>query len=155
MKPGLPTTFATGRLESGKQAIIFGLPGNPVSAFASAHLFALPLARHRMGLEWKESTGTVIKVAVGTYFLQLINSFIHFKLNRDYKLDIRPEYVRACIQFRDSELPIGRIVEMNQMSSRLISVSSVNLLLKFPPKSEERTEIKKGEIVEAIVIDRI
>jgi molybdopterin biosynthesis enzyme len=69
MKPGLPTTFSTGRLESGKQAIIFGLPGNPVSAFVSAHLFALPLARHQMGLEWIRSVGTVIKVAVRRLFL--------------------------------------------------------------------------------------
>jgi molybdopterin molybdotransferase len=44
MRPGKP--LMAGRL--GK-AIVLGLPGNPVSAFATAFLFLLPLVRHLIG----------------------------------------------------------------------------------------------------------
>lgn len=44
MRPGKP--LICGRL--GK-AIFLGLPGNPVSAFVTAHLFLLPLVRHMAG----------------------------------------------------------------------------------------------------------
>lgn len=76
-------------------------------------------------------------------------------MNRKYNLDSRPEYVRACLQFSDSGLPIAQIVETNQVSSRLISVQHINLLLKLPPKSAEKAEIEENEIIDAIVIDRV
>lgn len=44
LKPGKP--LMAGRL---KNAILLGLPGNPVSAFVTAHLFALPLIRSMAG----------------------------------------------------------------------------------------------------------
>ncbi len=44
MKPGKPTTVAT----LGK-AMVFALPGNPVSAFVTAHLFVVPAARVMSG----------------------------------------------------------------------------------------------------------
>ena len=40
MKPGKPTTF--GRLNN---SLIFALPGNPVSAFVTAHLFVIPASK--------------------------------------------------------------------------------------------------------------
>lgn len=40
MKPGKPTTFA--RMN---QALVFALPGNPVSTFVTAHLFLVRSAR--------------------------------------------------------------------------------------------------------------
>lgn len=40
MKPGKPTTF--GKLNN---SLIFALPGNPVSAFVTAHLFVVPSAK--------------------------------------------------------------------------------------------------------------
>ena len=45
VKPGKPVTFAAGR---GK--IVFGLPGNPVSAFVAFHLFVLRAVRVMNGL---------------------------------------------------------------------------------------------------------
>jgi molybdopterin biosynthesis enzyme len=42
MKPGKPTTFARF-----KNALVFGLPGNPTSAFVTAKLF-IPLALSTM-----------------------------------------------------------------------------------------------------------
>ena len=44
MRPGKPLMAA--RLRG---AVVLGLPGNPVSAFVTAHLFLLPLVRHLAG----------------------------------------------------------------------------------------------------------
>lgn len=48
IKPGKPLMVATRELEWGRQ-VILGLPGNPVSSFVTAFLFALPLVRKCMG----------------------------------------------------------------------------------------------------------
>lgn len=48
IKPGKPLMVATKRHAWGKQ-VILGLPGNPVSSFVTAFLFALPLVRKAMG----------------------------------------------------------------------------------------------------------
>ena len=40
MKPGKPTTF--GEMNG---AVVFALPGNPVSAFVTAHLFVVMAAK--------------------------------------------------------------------------------------------------------------
>ncbi len=45
VKPGKPVTFA-----SGPGGIVFGLPGNPVSAFVTFHLFVLRAVRVMSGL---------------------------------------------------------------------------------------------------------
>ena len=45
VKPGKPATFATS-----PQAAVFGLPGNPVAAYVTFHLFVLRYARRRLGL---------------------------------------------------------------------------------------------------------
>ena len=44
MKPGKPTTFATCQL-GGRTRVIIGLPGNPVSASVTCHLYVLPAVR--------------------------------------------------------------------------------------------------------------
>ena len=44
IKPGKPMTFA-----SGEGTAVFGLPGNPVSAYLMCHLFVLPAARMMAG----------------------------------------------------------------------------------------------------------
>ncbi len=48
IKPGKPLMVATRNGANGKQ-VILGLPGNPVSSFVTAFLFALPLVRKAMG----------------------------------------------------------------------------------------------------------
>ncbi|CAG8453862.1 8482_t:CDS:2, partial [Funneliformis caledonium] len=50
MKPGKPTTFATIGTEKSKK-LIFGLPGNPVSATVTFYLFVLPTLRKLAGYE--------------------------------------------------------------------------------------------------------
>lgn len=48
IKPGKPLMVATKQQKWGRQ-VILGLPGNPVSSFVTAFLFALPLVRAAMG----------------------------------------------------------------------------------------------------------
>ncbi len=48
IKPGKPLLVATRRVSDGKQ-IVIGLPGNPVSSFATAYFFLLPLLRRLLG----------------------------------------------------------------------------------------------------------
>lgn len=49
MKPGKP--LALGKI---KQAVFFGLPGNPVSVMATFYLFAMPAIRQMMGLAYQQ-----------------------------------------------------------------------------------------------------
>ncbi|HSJ78654.1 MAG TPA: molybdopterin molybdotransferase MoeA, partial [Erythrobacter sp.] len=49
IKPGKPLMIATRPSRSGPDLVILGLPGNPVSCFVTAFLFALPLVRAAMG----------------------------------------------------------------------------------------------------------
>jgi len=44
MRPGKPTVFATAPAEDGRPRVVFGLPGNPVSAFVAFHLFVVRAA---------------------------------------------------------------------------------------------------------------
>jgi molybdopterin molybdotransferase len=48
IKPGKPLLVAT-RGNGARAQVIIGLPGNPVSSFVTAFLFALPLVRAAMG----------------------------------------------------------------------------------------------------------
>ena len=48
IKPGKPLMVATKQHHWGRQ-VILGLPGNPVSSFVTAFLFALPLVRAAIG----------------------------------------------------------------------------------------------------------
>lgn len=48
VRPGKPLMVATREMAWGRQ-VILGLPGNPVSSFVTAFLFALPLMRKAMG----------------------------------------------------------------------------------------------------------
>ncbi|KAI6187017.1 Gephyrin [Aphelenchoides besseyi] len=138
MKPGLPSTFATGQINQ-KHCVVFGLPGNPVSAFVSSHLFVLPMLRHRSGSTFGEACGSTITV----------------KLNGNVKLDSRPEYVRACFESNSNDVPTARIITSNQVSSRLVSVIRSNLLLQLPARTDEISTLKSGTLIDAIVIDML
>ncbi|MGN6276313.1 MAG: molybdopterin-binding protein [Solirubrobacterales bacterium] len=51
MRPGGPTWFGALRREGGRPTLVFGLPGNPVSAMVTFHLFARPALRAMQGLD--------------------------------------------------------------------------------------------------------
>ena len=51
MRPGGPTWFGVLPCEDGRPTLVFGLPGNPVSAMVTFHLFAKPALRALVGLD--------------------------------------------------------------------------------------------------------
>lgn len=65
MKPGKPMTFA-----NHGDNYVFGLPGNPVSAFVTFHLFILPALRKRCGYNKHKLSLPVIQaeVTIAEYF---------------------------------------------------------------------------------------
>lgn len=67
MKPGLPSTFATGKFESDEKRYVFALPGNPVSAWVAAQLFAVPALRKMGGFQ--NCFQTVIKVKASSIYV--------------------------------------------------------------------------------------
>lgn len=56
-----PTTFATG-IVNGARKIVFGLPGNPVSAWVTAQLYVVPALKLLSG--FNNPTPTLLKVKV-------------------------------------------------------------------------------------------
>jgi molybdopterin molybdotransferase len=54
IKPGKPLYFGVRRAE-GRQTLVFGLPGNPVSTFVSFRLFVLPALRALAGAPFESS----------------------------------------------------------------------------------------------------
>jgi molybdopterin molybdotransferase len=55
LKPGKPTWFGTRG-----QTLVFGLPGNPVSAMVTFHLFARPALRALAGGDPSDSRATAV-----------------------------------------------------------------------------------------------
>ncbi|KAM7404091.1 hypothetical protein PAMA_004494 [Pampus argenteus] len=136
MKPGLPTTFATVDID-GARKLIFALPGNPVSAVVTCNLFVIPALRKMQGI--LDPRPTIIKA----------------RLSCDVKLDPRPEYHRCILTWHHQEpLPWAQSTG-NQVSSRLMSMRSANGLLMLPPKTEQYVELRKGEVVDVMVIGRL
>ncbi|KRZ77111.1 Molybdenum cofactor synthesis protein cinnamon [Trichinella papuae] len=124
MKPGKPTTFASGQIE-GQRKYFFGLPGNPMSAWVTAHLFPIPALRKLS--HWKEIKFPELWV----------------KLKTNHILDERPEYCCAKLESSDVEfgVPLARMLEFNQISSRPTCARNANILLKFPPSTKEKPEM--------------
>lgn len=138
MKPGKPTTFATVPMKDNNgekvNKIIFSLPGNPVSAIVTFHLFVLPALHHASGI----SPAGLPKVLV--------------TLDHEFKLDEkRAEFHRVVVRVgRDGVLYASSTG--GQRSSRVGSLKSANALLCLPTGSQS---LKKGEKLEALLMGRI
>ncbi|KAG0297918.1 hypothetical protein BGZ96_004271 [Linnemannia gamsii] len=138
MKPGKPTTFATvPNPDGGQPKLIFALPGNPVSATVTFHLFVLPALRKLAGYEkymWPSVQATVA---------------------HDVWLDERPEYQRAVV----SVTPEGSIkvqsTDKNQMSSRMVNMLGANSLMVLPGRTAERDSISTGQKIECLLISNL
>ena len=107
VKPGKPFLF--GRAG---QCAIFGLPGNPVSAFVTFLLFVRPAILRMMGAKEDE-------LSLPTYEAQLAEEV----QNRSD----RPHYVRGRVA-QGKFTPVGR-----QESHALYGLSRANALLRVPP----------------------
>lgn len=71
----------------------------------------------------------------------------------DLKLDPRPEFQRAHLDWQSAEdgVPLASTTG-NQISSRLISMLQANALLALPSQSDQQKMIPKGSLVEAVVL---
>jgi gephyrin len=125
MKPGKPFNFATAG-----STLIFGLPGNPVSALVGFELFVRPALATLAGVKDVMRTKALVTLA------------------HDTPPTDRIEYQRAIVRVDDD----GRLVASttgNQASSRLASLVGVNALLVIPPRDER---YRAGERVEALLL---
>lgn len=134
MKPGKPMTFA-----SNSRTSYFALPGNPVSAFVTFHIFVLPALRFMSGFAEAKCKLPTINVVLK---------------NTDYPLDSRPEYARAKISYNKSSGVYFAQMSDNQISSRLISLVGADALLMLPGSTRERNSVKKDEQFKAVVINQ-
>ncbi|KAF8056231.1 CNX1 [Scenedesmus sp. PABB004] len=142
MKPGKPLTFATLDAAGGRQLLVFGLPGNPVSSFVCFHLVVLPALRKMAG--WRAPQLRRVQVAT-TSALRLDPE--------------RPEYHRVVLHYGRLPAACGAapgalgwfaVTTGNQISSRLLSARSANALLELPRASGE---LPTGATVSALLID--
>lgn len=111
VKPGKPFLFA----DCGGRCV-FGLPGNPVSAFVTYHLFVAPALRKWQGApenEWPLPT------APGTLASPIGNP------------GDRPHYVRGVVDAQGGFRSAGL-----QESHALLSLSRSNALLRVPPGAQ-------------------
>ena len=134
MKPGKPFTFATVDV-AGRQRLVFGLPGNPVSSLVTFYLLVVPAIRKLCG--WSDPTLRRIKV----------------RLAQPLALDAeRPEYHRAVIQWDGEAGGLVAASTGNQASSRLLSMRSANVLLELP---QGQGVLPAGALVDALLIGEL
>lgn len=113
----------------------FSLPGNPVSAFVTFHIFVLPVLRYISNWNKERCHLPVITVELENEYLSL---------------DPRPEYVRASITSVNGKLMAN--VTGNQISSRLKSLVNADVLLHLPAQTEVRPNLVKGTPLKATVL---
>lgn len=134
MKPGKPITFAT----KGRTSY-FALPGNPVSAFVTFHVFVLPALRFMSGFSEAKCK------------LPTINTTLQID---QYKLDPRPEFARGRISYSTSQGIYYANMPENQMSSRLASLIDADVLLHLPGGTQTNPTVKQGDKLVATILNQ-
>lgn len=125
LKPGKPLNFATAG-----PTLLFGLPGNPVSALVGYELFVRSAIR--------KMTGNGAEPAR-----------VRVRLGADTEPTDRVEFQRAIVTVD----PEGRLIAVAngpQGSSRLASFLGSNALIVIPPRE---STYHAGELVEAILLE--
>lgn len=128
MKPGKPLNFATVG-----ETLVFGLPGNPVSALVGFEIFARTALRVMSG--FKHPCPVMIPVT----------------LDHGIKSGDRSEYQRAVVWADDSGTLRARNTG-SQSSARLMSFVGANALILIAPRSEP---YQAGERVKAVMLGPI
>jgi len=124
LKPGKPLNFATAG-----PTLIFGLPGNPVSALVGFEVFVKSAIRKMTGAGEGPET---VRVTLGA----------------DTEPTDRVEYQRAVLTV-DADGKLVASANGSQGSSRLASFLGANALIVIPPRE---TIYRAGELVDAILI---
>ena len=129
MKPGYPLVF--GRFENGPGPLVFGLPGNPVSAMVTFEQFVRPALRKLAGRR--------------VWFRPCVRARLAEGLS---KRPGRLHFVRVRLERRGDELLAHSTGD--QSSGVLRSMTEAHGLLVFPA---EATELSAGEEVDIQVLD--
>jgi gephyrin len=131
MKPGKPCTFATISRDE-NDIIVFGLPGNPVSALTTFNLLVSPCIRRLCG--FPDDRLEIRTQAVTSFPIRMDSS--------------RTEYRRVKVTFEpDScDTSTGKLVAYDiagsQISSRIMSYREANALMVVP--SRDQLDIQDG-----------
>uniref|UniRef100_H2XXW3 MoaB/Mog domain-containing protein n=1 Tax=Ciona intestinalis TaxID=7719 RepID=H2XXW3_CIOIN len=136
IKPGAPAAFGTLKTAASKK-LFFCLPGVPVPALTAYYLLVKPCLQKLSGFK--------------TYERKIIRSGV----SSDINLGPTPECQRATVRYEKNEVVPFSDVTGNQSIHRLQSMAAANLLLLLPGKTSDLSVIKKGQIVDSLVIDEI
>ena len=134
MKPGKPLTFATVPRNAGGNRpplLVFGLPGNPVSAFACFHLVVAPVLRRLAG-DKHPLPRRVMATLAGP-----------FKMDAE-----RPEYHRSILSVGSDGGLLAHSTG-GQISSRLLSCKAADALVELPARAGS---LPAGTTVTALLI---
>lgn len=126
MRPGGPTWFGVLRRDGARPTLVFGLPGNPVSAMVTFHLFARPALRAMTGLD-PDADRTQATLAT-TY----------------RKKPGKAHYLRCRLELTDDGWR-ARLTREHQGSHVLTSMLAADALAVIPIDAEE---VAAGERVE-------
>jgi molybdopterin molybdotransferase len=129
MKPGYPLTF--GRFDAGRGPLVFGLPGNPVSAMVTFELFVRPLLLRLGGHAVLRRP--LLRVVLG---------------ERLHKRPGRAHFVRVTLTRKDSQWLAHSTG--SQSSGVLRSMALAQGLLEFPA---EASELAAGSVADVHVLD--
>ena len=129
MKPGYPLVF--GRFPERGQPLVFGLPGNPVSAMVTFEQFVRPVLRKMSGHQ--------------AWFRTRVRARLCHELEKKAG---RMHFVRVQLAYEGESLVASSTG--NQSSGVLSSMSEAHGLLLFPA---EATKLAAGDLVEVQVLD--
>lgn len=126
MRPGGPTWFGVLPREDGRPTLVFGLPGNPVSAMVTFHLFAGPALRAMQGRD--PTPGRTHATLAGAY----------------RKKPGKVHYLRCRLELADAGWR-AHLTRESQGSHVLTSMLGADALAVIPAGAEE---VAAGERVE-------
>lgn len=129
MKPGFPMAF--GRFPGNSLPLVFGLPGNPVSAMVTFEQFVRPVLRKMGGHR--------------TLFRPVVKATLAHSLEKNPG---RLHYIR--VRLKASKEGWSASTTGNQSSGVLTSMAVAHGLLVFP---EEATRLNEGESVSVHLLD--
>lgn len=129
IKPGKPLLFGTFE-RNDKKIVLFGLPGNPVSAFVNFEIF--------------------VKPAIQKFYFQDDSNIISAKALCDIKKkDNKRHFIRGRVKYQKDHHCYEVENILNQSSGNMAGLSASNCFLVL---EEDRNIVQKGDWVECILI---
>jgi molybdenum cofactor synthesis domain-containing protein len=133
VQPGKPLTFGRASGPGGREVLLFGLPGNPVSSFVTFELFVRPVVRRLSG---NSHTGG--------------RAIIRARLAQAVSTDrLRRAFLRVVVDRDGQDVPVARLAG-GQGSHMLSGLVAANGLAIVP---EGVGQMEAGETVDVIMLD--